>query len=241
MLDCPRCDPSSVFGADRLRRLSLARGHSATLAEPIGGPHQVASDGRHVYLAFAAGDAAPAHGLVRIPARGVPREVLVNDGTSVDSFAFDSKRLYWSADGEVRAMPKPRGRSVTLAEGQYARGLAVDATHVYWIAPGEPGRPDAVRCVAKAGGSVESLATFPAIQGLVLDDRHVHCTFPADDESSYELVALSKTGGQPTVLVKGLPDGSGLLHAGGNGIVYAGGGALYRVTETNDHRWPSRP
>jgi hypothetical protein len=138
---------------------------------------------------------------------GVPCVVGVINATgkSIDGYAIDNTRAYFTDCATVWSVPKGGGLSTVLgtfgANCETFGNLFVDDTHVYWMR--RDGTPSIAR-VPKAGGPVEAVASPPDVTAIAIDNQHIFwIEEPQNGFAKSTIKRMAKTGGAAEVVVTG--------------------------------------
>jgi hypothetical protein len=189
--------------ASKLDLVSLKKqtGAKATLAS-VPAAHEWLSDQLAVdatSLYFFARDAKEETLWAVAKTGGAPIPVAPAQHGASGSVATDGERVYWVAEGEVRAAPVHGGPAVTLVRGQTgARDVLVDGSSVYWDHGFD------LSSAPKAGGAPTRLTRIGGrILHLAEDDKTVYFSTMSGPSDPAALCQVDKAGGQVRILWTG--------------------------------------
>ena len=196
-------------GTNGLRKVALETG-AVTMVDngerfPQSETGGIAIDEKYVYW-NAGGN------ILRIARDGGNAEVVASEkvGIGID-LAIDNEKVYWANHGyyspnsptkpsPVYVVPKTGGKPEIFADQQnIPHSLVVDEKFVYWATP------TSILKQAKTGGKVEMVYQATDKEGvdeLSQDAENLYFGFRGAGESRWDLRKISKTGGEPTTLVK---------------------------------------
>ncbi len=117
----------------------------------------------------------------------------------------DGDTAYWTtADDAGASLHGPFPETTTLTSVGSLVAIDVDATHLYF----GDGAGRLIRRVPRAGGNTESVATEPSptIGDVAINDTYVYWTAKRGGSDGWVVMRVSKCGGAPLTLARGLAE-----------------------------------